>query len=348
MPEGLDRTGESHLSRASDWWSFAKLSAFAGPAVWEYVRRLGAALERIRPAVVHSNGIKTHLAAAAVRPKSKLVWHVHDFLSTRPLTARLLRLTGRRVNGVVAVSDAVAADARRLLRKRPVVTVPNAIDLDAFAPTVAAANLDHLAGAEPDAGRIVRVGLVATFATWKGHEVFLDAAARLAAGRPELPLRFYIIGGQIYQTRAQWSVEKLRRLADSHGLMDQVRFVPFQPNPAGAYTALDVVVHASKRPEPFGLTIAEAMACGRPVVVSRAGGAAELFTEGHDALGVPPGDATALAAAIERLAAEPDRRRGIGENARQTACQRFDRRRLGPDILQAYAAFSTGESVSRT
>ena len=48
--------------------------------------------------------------------------------------------------------------------------------------------------------------------------------------------------------------------------------------------ALDVVVHASTQPEPFGLVIAEAMACGRAVVVSSGGGAAEIVTPGEDAL----------------------------------------------------------------
>ena len=67
---------------------------------------------------------------------------------------------------------------------------------------------------------------------------------------------------------------------------DSVGFVPFVEDPVPVYRALDVVLHASTQPEPFGLTVVEAMACGRAVVVSAAGGAAELFTDGVDALGV--------------------------------------------------------------
>src|SRR5262249_14978265 len=67
--------------------------------------------------------------------------------------------------------------------------------------------------------------------------------------------------------------------------------VPFQEDTAAVYRALDVVVHASTQPEPFGLTIAEAMSCSRPVVVARAGGAAGLFSRGPHALGGPPRDA---------------------------------------------------------
>src|SRR5205085_8086358 len=134
----------------------------------------------------------------------------------------------------------------------------------------------------------LRVGLVATYARWKGQEVFLDAAGRLAAGRPELPVRFYVVGGPVYQTRgSQFSEGELRRLAAQRGLADRVGFVGFREDTAPVYRALDVVVHASTRPEPFGLTVVEAMACGRPVIVSRAGGAAELFTPGYDGGGGP-------------------------------------------------------------
>ncbi len=76
--------------------------------------------------------------------------------------------------------------------------------------------------------------------------------------------------------------------------------------------ALDVVVHASTRPEPFGRVIVEGMACGRAVVAVRDGGSAELFEDGVEALGVPPDDPDALAAAIDRLVADADLRRSPG------------------------------------
>ncbi len=127
-------------------------------------------------------------------------------------------------------------------------------------------------------------------------------------------------------------------MAASLGLAGRVGFVPFQTETADVYRGLDVVVHASTQPEPFGRTIAEAMACARPVIVARAGGAAELFNEGEDALGVPPGDPEALAGAIRRLVDDADLRQRIGQNARRTAVARFDRARLGPEVVEAYRA----------
>lgn len=79
--------------------------------------------------------------------------------------------------------------------------------------------------------------------------------------------------------------------------------------------ALDIVVHASTQPEPFGLVIAEAMACGRAVIASQAGGAAEIIDPGENALGLPPGDAAVLAERIVQLAQMPSCGLAWGERA---------------------------------
>ena len=110
-----------------------------------------------------------------------------------------------------------------------------------------------------------------------------------------------------------------------------------------------MAVHTSTRPEPFGLTIVEAMSCGKPVIVSAAGGALELFTPEHDGLGHEPGDATGLAAAIERLAADESLRTRLGQNARRTAVERFSLERYGQEIAAIYAAYQrspTGAGLS--
>jgi glycosyltransferase involved in cell wall biosynthesis len=179
------------------------------------------------------------------------------------------------------------------------------------------------------------VGLVATYARWKGHELFLTAAARAAALRSEL--RFYVVGGPVYRTSGSQVAESdLREKARQLGIADRVGFVGFQEDVASVYRALDVCVHASTQPEPFGLTIVEAMACGRGVVVSREGGAAELFTDGEDAIGFEPRDPVALADGMVSLAVDARKRVRLGERARQTVLQRFSRERLGRELVALY------------
>jgi glycosyltransferase involved in cell wall biosynthesis len=115
-----------------------------------------------------------------------------------------------------------------------------------------------------------------------------------------------------------------------------VGFIGFQDDPAAVYRAADVAAHASVQPEPFGLTIVESMACGRATVVSRAGGAEELFADGEDALGVPPGDPAALANAILTLARDPALRARLGASARSAVVRRFNPADLPRRVAEIY------------
>jgi glycosyltransferase involved in cell wall biosynthesis len=241
------------------------------------------------------------------------------------------------VSAAIAISNAVAIDASAVLPGVRVEVVPNAVDLSRFTPGYGEGNdLDSRAGLPPASLGTVRVGLVATYARWKGHLMVLDAAAKLAAEAPALPVRWYIVGGPIYHTAAQFSETELRTAAESRGLAGRVGFVPFATDPVPIYRGLDVVLHTSTQPEPFGLTVAEAMACGRAVIVSAAGGAAELFTDGVDAVGVEPGRVDQLACAVRRLVEHPDLRASLGIAARRTAEACFDANRYGAQSCRIY------------
>jgi len=188
---------------------------------------------------------------------------------------------------------------------------------------------------------VVRVGLVATYARWKGHEVFLRAVGELMRSPPRVPVRFYVVGGPIYTTLgSQYSREELLSLARELGVAGHVALVPFQPDPLPVYRALDVVVHASTQSEPFGLSVAEAMACGKAVIVSAAGGVAELIEPGVDAIAVTPGDVSAMTQAMRELIQDPRRRAELGSAARKSAVANLDRRRIGPALLAIYRTLS--------
>jgi glycosyltransferase involved in cell wall biosynthesis len=343
MPAAVSRLGDSAL-RGGRW---SARVAMAGSALrtaglaWRYARRLRRLVAEVRPDVIHSNSIKCHLLTRLAGLRARLVvWHLHDFLGSRPLMSRGLRWAARSASGAIAVSRAVGDDARAVLGGVPVVVVPNAIDTDTYAPGPGdGARLDRLAGLPPPGTPPVRVGLVATYARWKGQDLFLAAAARVVRELPAGSVRFYVVGGPIYQTAgSQWSAEELRGLAA--GLPPGcVGMIGFQEDTASVYRGLDVVVHASTQPEAYGLTIAEAMACARAVIVTRAGGSAELFEHDHDAVGVPVGDVGALAAAIRELVRDRGRRERLAANARHTAVERFPLGRLGPQVMAAYECF---------
>ncbi len=336
LPSQLAGLGDTQLRGAGRGPALARLgwsALTAAPGAWDFVRRLRATLRRIAPDLVHSNGLKAHAVAALVRPAGvPVVWHLHDFASDRPVMARVLNRLRGGVRTGVAISAAVGRDTEAAFPGLPVAVVRNAVDTDHFTPTGPVADLDRLAGLPAAAPGTVRIGLVATYANWKGHGVFLDAL-----GRVNGPIRGYVVGGPIYATAgSQVTREELERRAIANGLLGRVGFVPFQRDPAAVYRALEVVVHASTRPEPFGLTIAEAMSCGRAVIAAAAGGAVELFTPTVEALGHTPGDVFGLTEALTQLVGNAELRRRLGAAARETAVERFGLMRYGQELAAVY------------
>jgi glycosyltransferase involved in cell wall biosynthesis len=308
----------------------------AAAALPLYLRRLRRELRRRQPTIVHTMGIKAHVAAALALPGGvRLVWHLHEYVSPRPATARLLRVLAGHASAIVANSDSVAEDASRVLMDRRPRRIHNAVDLRTFSPEGPVLDLAGLSGLAPDHGRI-RIGLVATFGRWKGHEVFLQAIARLL---PSATVRAYVIGGSVYQTDAsQRSLAELERMARDLGIAGCVGFPGHVDDVAAALRALDIVVHASTSPEPFGMVIAEAMAAGRAVVAVAAGGSQELFEDGVDALGHRIGDATDLADRLSCLVQDARLRASLGAAARASAVRRFPPRRMAEEFRAAYLA----------
>ena len=339
LPRSLSRAGDSAIAGLGGIVRSVPSLTVAGTALGSYGVQLERVIRGFRPTVIHSNGMKMHLLSALLpRYGVPVIWHLRDFLGQRAIMAHLLRALSRRADGVLAISRAVADDAARTLGRDDIQLIYDAIDTDCFVARGPSSDLDLLAELPPAAPGTVRIGLVATYARWKGQEVFIDAAAAYRArGGP--PARFYIIGGPAYATDdSQFTNAELRARIAACGVDDMFGLVPFQPDPQAAYRSLDIAVHASTRPEPFGRTIAEAMACGRALVIANEGGASELVEHDHDAVAVAPRDPEILASALVALAGDPDRRARLGSAARITAERRYARGRIGPETLAAYAA----------
>jgi glycosyltransferase involved in cell wall biosynthesis len=129
--------------------------------------------------------------------------------------------------------------------------------------------------------------------------------------------------------------ERLRALAGSHA--GRLHLLGHHP-PSEVFPAVrsaDIVVLPS-RWENFALAALEAMALGRPTVLTSAGGAVEFCTDGEDALLVPPEDVEALALALLRLIESPELRERLGRAAARTA-EGFDTSRVAPRYLSYFA-----------
>lgn len=313
----------------------ARLAA-SSPPVALYVRKLRRTLAALRPDLIHTNGFKMHVLGVWAKPPDvPVIWHIHDYVGKRPVMARLLRRYSDRCSSVIANSKSVAADFQFVCGGGVKIdTVHNGIDLDRFSPEGSLLDLDRLSGLEAAEPGTVRVGLIGTFSRWKGHAVFLKSLALLPEG---LKIRGYIIGDAIYATDgSQHHAADLRAMAEHLGVADRVGFTGFVEDVPAAMRSLDIVVHASTEPEPFGLVIAEGMASGRAVIASATGGAAELIKDGVDALGHAPGDASELAARIEQLATDSGLRSGLGAAGRASVALHFERGRMAREVIPIY------------
>jgi glycosyltransferase involved in cell wall biosynthesis len=200
-----------------------------------------------------------------------------------------------RGDRVIAISDYVARYAVEALGADParVRVVPRGVALERFHPTaVSPERMIKLSAAwrVPDGAEVVL--LPGRLTRWKGQGVLIEAMARLA--RPDV---IAVLPGDA-QGRDAYAAE-LEALIAARGLTGRVRMPgPCADMPA-AYAIASVVVSASTDPEGFGRVPVEAQAMGRPVVATDHGGARETVLPGETGWLVPPGDAGALAAALE-------------------------------------------------
>ena len=230
--------------------------------------------------------------------------------SMPPLDA-LDRLLARRVTAFIFISRAVERDQRqRGLGNSPGTVIYNAVDLGPYAALDRTAARQAFGLADGD----TVIGMMGRIEPWKGQRELLAALSLLA---PRFPaLRCLVAGAP--ELDGAWFKDELNALTRSLNLTGTVSFVGYQDVPR-FMAALDLLVHASNRPEPFGRVLIEGMAAGLPIVASDAGGVPEIVIDGVTGLLVPPGQPAALAEAIAGLLAQPEKAKALGERGKERA-----------------------------
>jgi glycosyltransferase involved in cell wall biosynthesis len=284
-------------------------------------------LRRIDPAVLHVNSTALPVVALARRPAgTKLVWHVHEILVSPPALALLFRLVPLlSASRIVAISDAVATHMARLrIHRHRIVRVYNGVE-----PR-------HPEPDREDDGRVTAI-YVGRLSAWKGYDLFIDALAE-ASGR--IPGLWGVVAGGP-PPGEEWRADDLLRRIAQAGLDSTVKYLGFVDDVGQLFRPGRIVVVPSRWPEPFGLVTVEAMLAGCVVVASRHGGSAEIIEDGVTGMLVPPGDSSALAAALERLAVDPDRRDELGAQARISAEARFRPEAFASAMLGVWKELAT-------
>lgn len=271
------------------------------------VRRLAALIREERAELVHTNSLYCLYGGFAARLAScPHLWHVREIPPAIPVARPAL---GRMVLGlsrmVVCMGHAVADALFGVRAGDPRIRMlSEGLDLTKWARATVTRSIRTELGIAPTAPV---VGFVARLDPWKGLDVFLEAAARVAK---EFPEAVFLVSGDAPPGFEAYRDEMVARAA-AIGLDQRIRFLGWRyrlDDIPALMADLDIFCHTSIAPEPFGLVIIEAMAMGCPVIAARAGGPMEIVENGISGLLTPPGDAAALAEAIRGLLAAPERR----------------------------------------
>ena len=249
--------------------------------------------------IVYANTMKALVLAVMSWPvhRRPVIWHIRDILSTEHFSAKSLRVARLAANfgscRQIANSEATAAAFRAAGGKGEPVVIYNAISEQGFAPEDRAALREKLVNETGFSPNEPIIGVFGRLAEWKGQDVVVEALKSL----PRCQLA--IVGGALFGEDSYEA--QLRRKIVEAGLKDRVRMLGFRSDVPSLMGGVDVVVHSSIQPEPFGRVIVEAMLAGTPVIATRAGGAMEIVRNGETGLLVSPGDANDLTEALNSL-----------------------------------------------
>ncbi len=294
-----------------------------------------------RPDIWHSHvprpTLWASLAIRALRSRPPFVYTEHSIQDIYSGWAKwVYRLFLPVVKEIICVSEASQSSfAGRWGHMIAPRRISNGIQLDRI---IAAGDRDRLRDALDADSATPLVCNVANLTFHKGHDILIEAMARVHDKMPEA--RCWIAGSMEHEPS---TVEALRENIASRQLDGTVSLLGRRRDVPDLLHAADVFV-LSSRQEGFPITILEAMAAGRPVIAPDVGGCAEAVVHGETGLIVPPEAPEALGEAIITLLNDPQRAREMGAAGRERVEAEFTVDRMVEQHLELYDSLIDGRA----
>jgi mannosyltransferase len=303
-------------------------AAWLGPDAPDGIARMGAAdllklWRRAEPLIWHARRNDEMIAGVLLRT---LGWPLKLVFTSAAQRHhhRLTRWLIRQMDAVIATSEVSAS-----FLKHEATVIPHGVDTDRYAPAADRAAAFAEAGLP---GRYA-IGCFGRVRAQKGTDVFVEAMCRLLPRYPDFSA---VIVGAVTADQTAFGNE-LRGRIEAVGLSSRIVVtgeLPIEELPRW-YRRLTIYAFSSRN-EGFGLTLLEGMSSGAALVASRAGAAELLVEDGVSGVLVRPGDAEALAAALEPLMRDPAAAQAMGERARQRIVQNFSLDAEAKRIAEVY------------
>jgi glycosyltransferase involved in cell wall biosynthesis len=275
-----------------------------------------------------SNSVGPACVATMTRPRPRVIRHIDNdpYRHYRWITRRGLALLEPWVSAHIAVSPALAAASRRLLRSAHIEVVPPGIDLRRFGQGDDGSAA--VPAARPAEDGVATIGTVARLAHQKGLDRLIEAIPPIRVRWPGLRV---LIAGEGPRRAA------LEAQADRLGLTAVVSFLGHLDDVRPVYRQLDIFVLPSRH-EGWPLALLEAMAMGVPVVATRVAGSTDLVCDGSTGVLVGSERSQDLAEAVIRLLADPTRRASLAREAGRWVRRECSAVSMARKIEAVYAA----------
>jgi glycosyltransferase involved in cell wall biosynthesis len=290
------------------------------------VLRIARVIEQNKIDLVHCNSLKADFlgALAARLTRKPVIWHIRDRIESDYMSSSAAAVVRAGANilptHLIANSNATLATLH-LNNPDHASVIYSGLDLRQFTQIQ-----------ERKIGNRPRIGIIGRLAPWKGQHIFLQAAALIARRFPDAV--FQIVGGPLF-SETDYEAD-LHKLAQTLGISAAAEFTGHRGDVPHLLSQMDVVVHASITPEPFGQVAVLAMAAAKPLVATAGGGILEIVENGRSGLLVPMNNANAMAAAISQLLARPDDALELGRHGRQRALENFTIERTARQVMDLY------------
>ena len=264
---------------------------------------------------IHSTGLKFHLLLglyAHQHTQLRLIIHLRDIVHNKVLK-KIFHWLSKKTNISWVANSQITAQS--------IDPIESQVIYNGFPLRIPSTRDRRLKEELKISQNTPLIGIVGALARWKGQREFIAMAAQLIAQKK--PYHFVIVGSEIYDTKGEKGErEWLQQQVEKLGLGHRIHFLAFQKDIQKVYGSLDVLVHASIKPEPFGRVIVEAMACGVAITAAQIGGPTEIIEPFQNGLLHPPGDISAMAQNVAQLIDHPeDTQKIIAEAYKQP--QRF-------------------------
>jgi glycosyltransferase involved in cell wall biosynthesis len=300
------------------------------PAIW----KLKAYLKKEKIRIVLTNSMLAHIygAIAAKIADVPCIWHMQDIVDPRMaigLAMRALVSFGRIFPEKIVVISRAVGQMFTGERIQKVQVVYNGTDTIKFSPDIDGSGIRKEFNITNDE---FVVGIVGRLVIWKGQREFLKAASVIVHKIPDA--KFLIVGDTTFGSK-QYK-EELYDLACELGIESKVIFSGGRDDIPNIIRAMDVMVHASISPEPFGLVIIEGMASGVPVVASNRGGPVEIIEDGKDGFLINPEETDTFAGRVIELLRDKSLRDKIAEAARKKVVEHFSVGKFTSEFQKIY------------